>query len=161
MSVINKILFPSTPGNLYGSVLLFIVRIVFGVTFMTHGLQKWANLDELLQGFPDPLGVGNNVSLVLALFAELICPLGVIFGFLYRLALIPMIFTMLIAFFVIHGSDPFAVSELSFLYLTVFTILIITGPGRLSIDSLIARAINKRKRNSYGAYSGSGLNYSR
>ena len=40
-----------------------------------------------------------------------------IFGFLYRLAMLPMIFTMCIAFFVVHGSDPFAVNELAFIYL--------------------------------------------
>lgn len=161
MSIINKILFPSTPGNLYISTLLFAARIVFGITFMTHGFQKWLQLDELLPVFPDPLGLGSNVSLTLALFAELICPLGVIFGFLYRLALIPMIFTMLMAILVIHGADPFAVKELAFLYLVIFILLLVTGPGRISLDSLIGRAINKRNRNAYSAYSGSGLNYSR
>ena len=37
----------------------------------------------------------------------------------YRLAMLPMIFTMCIAFFVVHGSDPFAVKELAFIYLEI------------------------------------------
>lgn len=158
MSVITKILFGIKPVSLIGSVFLLAARIIFGSTFMSHGWQKWNQADSLLQTFPDPLGVGSQASLVLALFAEIICPLAFIFGFLYRLALIPMIFTMLMAFFVIHGSDPFAVRELSFIYLILFIFLIISGPGRFSIDALIKRAINKRNR-PYDSYSG--LDYSR
>lgn len=158
MSVINKILFGAKSVGLVGSLYLLAARIIFGLTFMSHGWQKWDNAEALLQTFPDPLGVGSQASLVLALFAEIICSMALIIGFLYRLALLPMIFTMLMAFFVIHGGDPFAVRELSFLYLILFIFLSILGPGRFSIDSLIKRAINKKNR-SYDSYSG--LDYSR
>ncbi|WP_085537618.1 DoxX family protein [Massilibacteroides vaginae] len=158
MSVLNKILFGIRPVNKVSSVFLLAARLVFGCTFMSHGWQKWTQAESLLQSFPDPLGVGSQASLVLALFAEIVCPLGFILGFLYRLALVPMIFTMLMAFFVIHGGDPFAIRELSFLYLALFTFLLIIGPGRFSIDSLINHAVNKRNR-SYDSYSG--LDYSR
>ena len=39
--------------------------------------------------------------------------------------MLPMIFTMCIAFFVVHGSDHFAVKELAFIYLVVFILLYI------------------------------------
>lgn len=63
--------------------------------------------------FPDPLGVGSRFSLMLAIFGELVCSFGFLIGFLYRLAMIPMIFTMAMAFFVIHSQDAFAVRELA------------------------------------------------
>lgn len=158
MSVITKILFGARPVDRHSSVFLLAARLIFGLTFMSHGWQKWNQAETLLQTFPDPLGVGSQTSLMLALFAEIICPIAFILGFLYRLALLPMLFTMVIAFFVVHGADPFAVRELSFLYLALFTLLLLTGPGRFSIDNLIKHALNKRKR-SYPTYSG--LNYSR
>ena len=96
--------------------------------------------------FPDPLGVGSNVSLGLAIFGELACSIGFIFGALYRLAMIPMIFTMCMAFFVIHGSDPFAVKELAFVYLVVFILMYITGPGKFSIDRFISVPLSKKRR---------------
>ena len=40
-------------------------------------------------------------------------------GFLYRLAMIPMIFTMCVAFFIVHGNDPFAFQAESAGYLEI------------------------------------------
>lgn len=153
MSVFTKILFGSKVTDLSTSAFLLAARLIFGFAFMSHGWEKWKTTENLLSTFPDPLGVGSQASLVLALFAELLCPLAFMLGFLYRLALIPMIITMSMAFFVIHGADPFAVRELSFLYLIIFTFAFITGPGRFSIDTLIHRALNKRNR-SYNSYTG-------
>ena len=136
MSVIYKFLFPSKPDGTAMSLLLLALRILFGVLLMSHGVQKWANFDAMSGSFPDPLGVGSQMSLMLAF----------IFGFLYRLAMIPMIFTMSMAFFVIHGNDPFSVKELAFIYLVVFVLMYIAGPGKYSIDHFIAKAISKTNR---------------
>lgn len=78
------------------------------------------------------------MSLLLAIFGEVFCSVAFVFGFLYRLAMIPMIFTMFIAFFVIHSADPFATKELAFVYLLAFVILFIAGPGKYSVDLFIA-----------------------
>lgn len=123
------------------SVLLLVARIVFGILLMNHGIEKWANYNELLAVFPDPLGIGSHLSLGLAIFAELACSMAFIIGFLYRLAMIPMIITMLVAFFVIHGSDPFVTKELAFVYLVVFLLMYITGPGRFAVDHWIRIAL--------------------
>ena len=95
---------------------------------MNHGIQKWTNFQELSAVFPDPLGVGSPLSLGLAIFGELACSMAFIIGFLYRLAMIPMVFTMAVAFFVIHGNDPFATKELAFVYLVVFILMYIILP---------------------------------
>ena len=95
--------------------------------------------------FPDPMGIGSSASLSLAIFGEVICSLGFMAGALYRLALIPMIFTMCVAFFVIHSADPFAVKELALVYLAIFVLMYIAGPGNYSIDRLIAKKIGNRK----------------
>lgn len=161
MSIVNKILFPTNPGNLYASCLILAARVAFGGAFITHGLQKWNAFANLSKTFPDPIGIGSQASLGLAIFAELLCPVALILGFLHRLALIPMLFTMVIAFFVIHGADPFATRELAFLYLVVFTFLLITGPGSISFDTLIGREINRRNRNAFGSFNQSNFDYSK
>ncbi len=146
MSVFYKFLFPSKPeGNAF-SLFLLALRILFGVLLLSHGVQKWMNFSAMSGSFPDPLGVGSTVSLGLAIFGEVFCSVGFIFGALYRLALIPMIFTMGMAFFVIHANDPFAVKELAFVYLAVFVLMYITGPGKFSIDHIISSALSKKKR---------------
>ena len=111
---------------------------------MNHGIQKWTNFQELSAVFPDPLGVGSPLSLGLAIFGELACSMAFIIGFLYRLAMIPMVFTMLLPFFVIHGNDPFATKELAFVYLVVFILMYIIGPGKFAVDRWIGKALSQK-----------------
>ncbi len=146
MAVVYKFLFPSKPeGNAF-SLFLLALRILFGVLLLSHGVQKWMNFSAMSGSFPDPLGVGSTLSLGLAIFGEVFCSVGFIFGAFYRLALIPMIFTMGMAFFVIHANDPFAIKELAFIYLVVFILMYITGTGKFSIDHIISSALSKKKR---------------
>lgn len=145
MSIIYRFLFPMKPDGTAFSLLLLALRLLFGVLFLSHGMQKWANFDSLSALFPDPLGVGHSISLALAIFAELACSIGFILGALYRLVLIPMIFTMGMAFFVIHGNDPFSLRELSLVYMVVFVLMFLTGPGKFSFDRLIAVPLSRKK----------------
>lgn len=145
MNAFCRFLFPMKSDSTSMSLFLLALRILFGLLLLSHGIQKWSNFSEMSATFPDPLGVGHAVSLGLAIFGELFCSVGFIFGALYRLALIPMIFTMCVAYFVIHGTDPFAAKELPFIYMVVFVLMYITGPGKFALDQMIAKAISKKK----------------
>ena len=141
--MIYNFLFPTKPNTTKVALFLLAVRIIFAILLMNHGIQKWSNFQELSTAFPDPIGLGSSISLGLAIFGELVCSMGFIFGFLYRLAMI----TMVVAFFVIHANDVFAVKELAFIYLVVFVLMYIAGPGKFSIDYFIGSKLahNKRK----------------
>lgn len=143
--MLYRFLFPSKPDGAVASTILLIVRIVFGVLLMNHGIEKWANYQELSAVFPDPLGIGSPLSLGLAIFGEMACSMAFIIGFLYRLAMLPMIFTMGVAFFVVHGSDPFAVKELAFVYLVVFVLMYIAGPGKFAVDHWLSKTFAPKK----------------
>lgn len=145
MSTVLKFLFPEKSCPAKASGILLASRIIFGGLLLSHGLAKWSNFDAMSAVFPDPMGIGSSASLSLAIFGEVICSLGFMAGALYRLALIPMIFTMCVAFFVIHSADPFAVKELALVYLAIFVLMYIAGPGNYSIDRLIAKKIGNRK----------------
>lgn len=144
--MIYNLLFPQKPYTTKVSLLLLAVRIIFGLLLLSHGIDKWTHFQEYSSVFNDPLGVGSSVSLGLSVFAELVCSLGFIFGVLYRLALIPMIFNMSVAFFVIHGGDPFAVKELALVYLVVFVLMLIAGPGKFAIDNIFVKMFVKNKK---------------
>ena len=142
--MLKRFLFPVKPDGTFISVILLIVRVVFGVMLMNHGIDKWANYQELSAVFPDPLGIGSPLSLGLAIFGELACSMAFIIGFLYRLAMIPMIFTMCVAFFIVHADDPFAVKELAFVYLVVFVLMYIVGPGKFVVDRWISKSLFRK-----------------
>ncbi len=110
---------------------------------MVHGLSKLTGFIQMSSTFPDPLGIGREFSLVLAIFGEVGCSILLILGLLTRLALIPMVFTMCIAFFVIHAGEPFAAKEPAFTFLLTFVILWISGAGKYSLDYLIVNRIKK------------------
>ena len=139
-----KSLFSEPISSSTKSLVLLLARVIFGFLFLSHGIAKlhaYANAPEL---FLDPIGLGSTLSLWLVLFAEILCTTGFILGVLFRLCLIPMIFTMCIALFVIHASDPLGVKELSMMYLAIFALLYITGPGRYSIDGILKRIYLRR-----------------
>lgn len=142
--MLKRFLFPVKPDGTFISVILLIVRVVFGVMLMNHGIDKWANYQELSAVFPDPLGIGSPLSLGLAIFGELACSMAFIIDFLYRLAMIPMIFTMCVAFFIVHADDPFAVKELAFVYLVVFVLVYIVGPGKFAVDRWISKSLFRK-----------------
>jgi putative oxidoreductase len=122
---------------------LLAVRLLSGGMMLTHGLPKFDRLfGEGPVKFADPFGLGPEISLGLVLFAEVGCSLLVMAGFKTRWATLPLLFTMLMAAFYAHGSDPFSDKELSLLFFTLFLSILISGGGRLSVD----QAIGSRKK---------------
>ena len=57
---------------------------------------------------------------------------------MYRLVLLPMIFDMGMAFFVIHDGSLDG-GELSLIYMMIFVFMYFIGPGKLSIDAWLKR----------------------
>lgn len=135
----KKLLLKSKPINY--DVGLLILRVFVGVTMLaSHGWGKMMKLIAGDTGFADVLGLGETASLTLAVFAEVICSLFLALGLFTRATLIPLIITMLVAVFVIHGDDPFSKKEFGLLYLIPYITLLLTGPGKYSIDKLISKA---------------------
>jgi putative oxidoreductase len=70
------------------------------------------------------------------IFAEVFCSVFVILGFLTRVALVPLIITLGVALVLYHKGQGLINTELAWLYITAFLALILTGPGRISVDGL-------------------------
>lgn len=118
---------------------LLLLRLGAGsMLLLGHGLPK---IHRLLEGggFADPIGLGQTASLVLATFAEAACSVLVMAGVLTRASAVPVVFTMLVAALVVHADDPWTKKELAMIYCLPFLVLILTGPGRLSVDRWIFR----------------------
>lgn len=135
-------LFPQYCRERIVSIVLLAVRVFFGVLFFMHGLDKMMNFSALSETFPDVLGFGSYMSLMVAVFCEFCCSLFLIAGLLQRLTLIPMIVSMGVAFFDIHDA-MMPEGELALIYFIIFIILFVTGPGRYSLDYVIDNRITR------------------
>ena len=119
---------------------LLLLRITFGgLMLINHG---WGKFLKLTSGeeikFASVFGMGPEMSLGLAVFAEVLCAGMIVIGLFTRLAVIPLIITMLVAIFVIHISDPFKKMEMAILYLIPYLVLLWNGSGRYSVDNAIS-----------------------
>ena len=120
---------------------LLAIRLLSGGMMLTHGIPKFDRLfGEGPVKFADPFGLGPEISLGMVLLAEVGCSLLVMLGFKTRWATLPLLFTMLMAAFYAHGSDPFSEKELSLLFFTLFLSILISGGGRFSLDGLIGKS---------------------
>ena len=138
--MIYNFLFPQSFRGKGVSLLLLLIRVVFGVLFFVHGIDKMMNFNNLVNNFPSVLGFGSYMTLMVAIFCEFCCSLFLLAGFLQRLVTIPMIISMGVAFFDVHDA-MLPEGELSLIYFIVFIILFFVGPGRYSVDYLIDRRI--------------------
>ncbi|MDF1659467.1 MAG: DoxX family protein [Verrucomicrobiales bacterium] len=110
-----------------------------GGMLFAHGWGKLTSFGDLSSKFPDPIGFGSAPSLALAVFAEVFCAIAIMLGLFTRAAAIPLLITMLVAAFVIHGADPFQKKEFALLYAVPCLMLIFTGAGSFSVDAKLKR----------------------
>lgn len=123
---------------------LLVLRVWLGLSMLLlHGWPKVQGMAAMSSSFPDPLGVGSALSLNLAIFSEVLCALLLVAGLAARLALVPLVVTMAVAFLAVHGGalTGEGSGEMAFLYLGGFVALLVAGPGRYSLDHSILRAL--------------------
>ncbi len=115
---------------------LLILRIGISLLMLRYGFMKF---NKILAGdfaFADPIGLGEKTTLYLAVFAEFFCSILLVLGLLTRAALVPLIVTMLIAFFIIHKNDDFNMREHPLVFLLPYLTIWLMGAGRFSLDNL-------------------------
>lgn len=124
---------------------LLVLRSGVALMMLTHGVPK---LMQFFSGepiaFASVFGMSMGLSLALAVFAEVVCSVLILLGIGTRLATLPVIVTMLTAALYIHASDPFSGKEMSLLYALIFIVLLITGGGKYTVDSLLAKQLKRK-----------------
>jgi len=131
----KKLFIPSDDSDLT-SMALLVARLWFGLAMLfNHGLDKFAHFKDIVGTFPDPLGFGQEASLVLVIFAEVLGSLLLAVGLFTRVAASVLVIDMFVAFLMVHKSSMSG-GELAFLYLAGYVILVIAGGGLFSLDTV-------------------------
>ncbi|MEK7256903.1 MAG: DoxX family protein [Bacteroidota bacterium] len=114
-----------------------LLRLIYGGLFVQYGLRKILAFDQMLTMSQPIIGLDGKTALILVTIAEFGCGLLVAIGFLTRLSVIPIFFTMTVAFFVAHAADPFDVKALAFVFWLLSIVVFVLGSGRYSVDRLL------------------------
>jgi len=127
------------------------LRLAAGVIFVAHGAQKlfgWFGGHGLAGTgqWLDAIGISPGVLMaLLAGSAEFFGGLALIAGLLVRPAAAALAFAMLVAIFGVHVGHGLFVGNNGYEYaLALFAMaasLVVTGAGKASVDSLVARRI--------------------
>jgi putative oxidoreductase len=124
-----------------GSLAVLLLRVVTGVAFLFHGWSKIQNPFHWLDKAANP---PPGFLQALAALAEFGGGVGLLLGVLTPLCAAGIFFTMAyaIATHVLRG-DPFVSKgggsyELALVYLTIATAFLLLGPGRYSVDHIVA-----------------------
>lgn len=127
---------------------LLILRIGIGIIFIFHGLPK------LLGGVETWTQIGSTMSIVginfapvfwgfMAAITEVVGGVFIILGLLHRPVALMLAFTMIIALIMhVTAGDSFGIYSNALKGLIVFIALLITGPGKYSLDYRYLRRIS-------------------
>jgi putative oxidoreductase len=141
-------------GSNLQSLFLLWMRITWGHQFVLTGLKKLTNIDETIHFFTS-LNIANaQFHAYLVGYTELICGGLLILGLASRLAAIPLVIIMITALTTAHAAvfshfhfitDPSSlVSEAPYPFLITTLMILIFGPGRISVDAWIKRWVKKQ-----------------
>jgi len=135
----KKILSTGYSDTAFNIASLFL-RVTFGILiFLNHGLSKLNKFSELQHNFFDPMHIGHRWSLLLVLFAEVVCALMLVLGLLSRLAAFVLFVDIAVAVFLFHKGQPVVQYELAIVYLVAFFTTLLIGPGKYSVDAAMGR----------------------
>jgi putative oxidoreductase len=115
---------------------LLLIRLVAGLVMLQHGYDKLTHFNEKIPDMINFMGIGQKWSLVLVVFSEFFCSLLLIIGLFTRFAAIPLFITMFVALWKVHHMD-FLHEDAIALYMACYLLIILVGPGKISVDSMI------------------------
>ena len=123
------------PVNIDAALVLLRIWLGLGV-FLRHGIEKITGFSKMTGHFPDPIGIGPTASLSFALVSDAICSILVILGLATRLSASIIIINLFVAFgFLFKFSIDKPHSELAFVYLGGFIVILLAGAGKYSLDN--------------------------
>jgi putative oxidoreductase len=123
---------------------LLAIRLWMADIFFRSGLLKIQNLSGAVFLFteihPVPF-VAPWLAAYLVTTIELVCPTLLTLGLAARLAAVPMLAMAVVIQFVVGSADPAFYLTEHYYWMLMLGVVITQGPGRLSLDHLLARRL--------------------
>ncbi|MBS7548370.1 DoxX family protein [Dietzia sp. Marseille-Q0999] len=124
---------------------MLITRVILGVVLIAHGWEKFAiNGIEGTGAFFDSIGIpGATAAAAVVGVIELVGGILLILGLLTPLVAVLVVVVMIGAFFTVHAGSGVYVSNNGWELVAVVglaaAVFGLVGPGRYSVDAVLAR----------------------
>jgi putative oxidoreductase len=147
-AVITFIKFIFDQLNVSGSFLPQLgLRLLLAYEFWESGVEKFTGKNwfiDIKADFPFPFNhVPVEISWFLSTWSELIGAVGLVVGLGTRFWALSLIILDVVAWYSVHGGNGYNVCnngfKLPLIYLIMLLPLLFTGPGKASLDHLIAQ----------------------
>lgn len=127
------------------------IRFLLAYEFWESGVEKFNGQNwftDIKGDFPFPFNtIPTDISWFIATWFELVGAIALIIGFGTRFFSLSLIILDIVAWASVHAGNGYNVCsngyKLPLIYLILFIPLLFNGPGKLSIDHFIARALNR------------------
>jgi len=135
---LNKLLF--TQKRVFEDLALLLLRFFIGGTFIVYAIKKVQGFDNYIILFSDKLDLPLPLfNLYIVTLLEGLGGLLLILGLFTRFISIPLIITMITAFFLVNLDNGFAASsfgtEVPLAYISILFLLFGFGSGKFSLDN--------------------------
>ena len=126
---------------------MLVLRLLLGYEFWESGVMKFNGdnwFPQIQDRFPFPFdAVPTEISWFIATWSELIGVVALVIGLGTRFFSLSLIILTLVAWASVHAGNGYNVCDngykLPLIYLVMFIPLLLSGPGKLSLDHLIAK----------------------
>lgn len=127
---------------------LLFLRLILAYGFWEPAKTKWADINSVAEWF-EGMGIfAPKLNAYLAASTEMAGVFLLILGLGTRIICFPLIITMIVAIKTVHWENGFAASdngyEIALYYMLMLITLMCFGPGKLSIDYLIRKKLDKK-----------------
>lgn len=141
-----KCFFLFNVGYTYSNLSRLFLRLFTGIMFLQMGVRQMTHIEEFANVAVGSMGLTNEGGLVAIIVLEIVCAVFIILGLFTRLALIPSIGVMIYAETVMVSATSVSSAGQMFIFepgypimfLGIFVYLLLAGPGKISLDYLIA-----------------------
>ena len=122
---------------------LLLIRLVLAYGFYVPAKMKWSDINSIIDWFKTLHVPAPALNAYMAATTEAAGVVLLVLGLGTRIISIPLTVVMLVAIKTVHWNNGFDAGENGFeiplYYLIMLLLLLIYGPGRISLDNLIGR----------------------
>ncbi len=135
----NKLATSEIKEKILNDVVFLGLRLVMGTIFIIHGYSKFDN--DGFVGWISSMGIPGELAIIIAL-AEVIPGILLIIGVLNRISASVISIIMVGAIFHVKGAQSITGEkgiELDLILLAVALVIIVAGPGKISLSQIIKK----------------------